>query len=197
MAGSLRLQLFLCALVFMIGIGLIAAVQPVPPPTTAAAASAAVAPPPRPVRQPPPGGMDRPWGMAHPGAFAPSAGVLPPGARRWRGHDPRFGQRFERRAPADDFTIDGWRLLGALALTGGVGSLLWAGLSEARPARASGAASARLQRDMAALQGEIERLQREQRQLQMTVDWQERLLKHTAASAAGPGAALPEHADDV
>jgi hypothetical protein len=87
-------------------------------------------------------------------------------------------------APRTGSTFDGWRMLEALALTGGVAGAVWYAARDEQGARLPAPPGSSVEQDVAFLREEVERLQREQRQLRTTLDWQERLLAEGSPDAS-------------
>jgi len=74
------------------------------------------------------------------------------------------------------FAIDGFRLLAALALTGAFTGLVWLTFDGVPVTPLTTSGSTLLERDVMRLREEVDSLQREQRHLRTTLDWQDRLL---------------------
>lgn len=69
------------------------------------------------------------------------------------------------------------RLLGAFAITGALTMLIFAFIGSFLPERLT--TSPASDRELTTLREEVDRLQRERRQLRLALDWQERLLTRT------------------
>jgi len=157
MSQSFRLRFLLFALPFIMAIALLAAVQPV--------GSGAAALPSAGFRGHPfhgPGGID-------PGF----QGRFPQNARRG---PPRQFTPAPVAPPVGGFAIDGFRLLAALALTGAFTGLVWLTFDGVPVTPLTTSGSTLLERDVMRLREEVDSLQREQRHLRTTLDWQDRLL---------------------
>jgi hypothetical protein len=166
MSQSFRLRFLLLALPFILALALLAAVQPVTSVASAVPYHAF--------------GRHMPHGRGQP--FGGSARRYGPGA--WRGAG--AGRPPAPVPPVTGFTVDGGRLLAALALSGAFTGLLWLTPDGREPTPLPAPGETALEQDVVLLRAEVERLQREQRQLQWTLDWQERLLTEGRRSEDGP-----------
>lgn len=124
-----------------------------------------------------------------PNAGDPQAAFGRPGAA-FR-HRPPFG-RYGYPGPGGmamrsdpGFTLDGWRLLAALAVGGGFAGLAWSVGNRQGSGVPTGTSWAGEQ-ELTLLREEVDRLRSEQRQLRAAVDWQERLLSEVNRPAIPP-----------
>ena len=155
-----------------------------PRPMTAAAVSAT------PQAPAPPGGL------ASTPRHAPSMQARGPMAMRhhpvqWARPHP-FADRRPLPRPAVHHPVFGLgSLLGAFAITGALTMLIFAIIGSLLPERLS--ASTASEQELTALRDEVDRLQRERRQLRLALNWHERLLARTGQADGDDGRPeLPE-----
>ncbi|HEY8742655.1 MAG TPA: hypothetical protein VIU62_06130 [Chloroflexota bacterium] len=157
MSQSFRLRFLLFALPFIMAIALLAAVQPI------GGAAPAL-----------PQGNFRGHPFERPGGIDPGfQGRFPQNARRG---PPRHFVPAPVAPPVGGFTVDGFRLLAALAVTGAFTGLVWLTFDGVPVTPLTNSSSTLLERDVMRLREEVDSLQREQRHLRTTLDWQDRLL---------------------
>ena len=157
MTQSFRHRFLLFALPFIVAIALLAALQPRL--STASAVPAA-------------------FFRGHPFHERGEAGgdfgrTFPPEGRRGAAREQPF---VPAAPPLDGYTVDGWRLLAALALSGAFTGLVWLTLDAETPVPTQSTQRTLLEQDVARLREELDSLHREQRQVRETLDWQGRLL---------------------
>lgn len=180
-SGHSGLWFALVALPFIVAIGLFAALQPIPRAASTGAVTAAV------------GSFDhrgrwddRSWGHSQWGERTNAP-------RRWPAdHLYRRPMHF-RAAPAaypvdgaPALGLDGGRFLMALSLGTGLAGVLWAASNGRTGQTLVDPTEATAAREVTVLREEVDRLRSEQRQLRLSLDWQERLL--TAANSRQPDA---------
>ena len=157
MSQSFRLSFLLLALPFIMAIALLAAVQPV------GSGAAAL----------PPAGL-RGHHFHGPGGIDPGFEARFP--QHARHGPPRQFSPGPIAPPVGGFAVDGFRLLAALALTGAFTGLVWLTFAGVPVAPLTNSGGTLLERDVMRLREELDSLQREQRHLRTTLDWQDRLL---------------------
>jgi hypothetical protein len=181
-SGRYGLWFALVALPFILAIGLFAALQPIPRATLIGPGTAAVGSL---------SGHHGRWGARGPGDFQGTAPVA--GPRHWPAdmryrHPMRFTVAPEGYpvGGAPTLGLDDGRFLVALTLGAGLAGVLWAASSGRTGQTFTDPAEAALVRDVTMLREEVDRLRSEQRQLRLSLDWQERLL--SASNQADPSA---------
>ncbi|GEM_PF-3251264 len=188
------LPFLLLAPLFIVAIGLLAALQPVPPVMT-------MGPVPAMVRH-----FEGPRERAFPNQQfqrqrrAPNGQAMaqPQGqfGRRpyYRRAEQEMAARSMRTSPG--YTLDGWRLLAALGLSGGLTGLVWSTMNGRTPNPVGGTTGSALQDEVARLRDELDQLRRDQRHIRATVDWQGRLLTNVQQPEPEPGAGPAAPASD-
>lgn len=99
--------------------------------------------------------------------------TFPPEGRRDAAREQQFAAA---SPPTGSYTVDGWRLLAALALSGAFTGLVWLTLDAEIPVPTQNTQRTLLELDVARLREELDSLHREQRQVRETLDWQGQLL---------------------
>ena len=168
----------------LVAMGLIVAFHSATAPRPVAAAVSAT-----PQAVPPPGGLaGRPQPVRPTDARGPMAMRHHP--PQW-GNPRAFADRRPMPGPAPHHPpVGAGRLLGVFAITGALTLLIFALVGSFLPERLT--ASPASEQELTTLREEVDRLQRERRQLRLALDWQERLLARTGQNGDEERPALPE-----